>query len=358
MLKNRKFFPRVVIVATLVIIFVLLAIFVEPLEVPLEITFMPQSVSFVLEREISFSGRFDATMQIPIPQNTSYQRIFVEQIRGPAHTTVDDFTKLWKWNIRDSDTIIVIEYRGISYAKVWKQHSLSGVEEIPENYIRKYTSEQYVFSGGEKKYVITPNSSEIRNLSIKITSNYTSVVDKLRAIHSYISTNFYYEKSEDDIKSALEVLKKGCGDCDELSFLYVSLARAVGIPAWMVYGLLYDGTRWSHHAWTRSYVPSIGEVDFDITLDLKSTKFVGFMTKSPYHIEIWEDNGSSEDLSCMYKFITYSGALRVSDICITKQMLQSHRNVIISNSLLIAKEYSLIIFGIILMVVYFNIRVK
>ena len=67
------------------------------------------------------------------------------------------------------------------------------------------------------------------------------------------------------IPSAVRVLAQGRGDCNELTVLYVALARAAGLPARPVAGLVELGGRFYYHAWPEVY---LGDwVAVDPTLD-------------------------------------------------------------------------------------------
>jgi len=67
------------------------------------------------------------------------------------------------------------------------------------------------------------------------------------------------------VPSAARVLAQGRGDCNELTVLYVALARAAGLPARPVAGLVDLGGRFYYHAWPEVY---LGDwVAVDPTLD-------------------------------------------------------------------------------------------
>jgi transglutaminase-like putative cysteine protease len=54
------------------------------------------------------------------------------------------------------------------------------------------------------------------------------------------------------LPSALETLEAGAGDCTEVSVLFAALARSVGIPTRLVFGLVYKAEpnpRFAWHAW-------------------------------------------------------------------------------------------------------------
>ena len=60
---------------------------------------------------------------------------------------------------------------------------------------------------------------------------------------------------------AVHVLETRSGDCNERTVLYVALARAAGLPARAVAGLLYRGGRFYYHAWPEVYLGDWVAVD-------------------------------------------------------------------------------------------------
>jgi transglutaminase-like putative cysteine protease len=61
--------------------------------------------------------------------------------------------------------------------------------------------------------------------------------------------------------SAVRVLAERRGDCNELTVLYVALARAVGLPARSAAGIVELGGRFYYHAWPEVYLGSWVAVD-------------------------------------------------------------------------------------------------
>ena len=66
------------------------------------------------------------------------------------------------------------------------------------------------------------------------------------------------------------VLENREGVCDEMTSLFVAMARSVGIPARFVSGISYTTSDlfsepWQPHGWAEVYFPEVGWVDFDIT---------------------------------------------------------------------------------------------
>lgn len=56
------------------------------------------------------------------------------------------------------------------------------------------------------------------------------------------------------VPSALDVLERRRGDCNEHTVLYVAMARAVGIPARTAAGVVYLDGRFFYHAWPEVYL--------------------------------------------------------------------------------------------------------
>jgi len=63
------------------------------------------------------------------------------------------------------------------------------------------------------------------------------------------------------LPNAVRVLTEKRGDCNELTVLYVALARAAGLPARPVAGLLEVGGRFYYHAWPEVYLGQWVAVD-------------------------------------------------------------------------------------------------
>lgn len=72
------------------------------------------------------------------------------------------------------------------------------------------------------------------------------------------------------------VLQNKQGVCDEMTSLFVAMARSLGIPARFVSGISYTnseevvnavGSNWAGHGWAEVYFPNIGWVSFDVTFN-------------------------------------------------------------------------------------------
>jgi hypothetical protein len=85
-----------------------------------------------------------------------------------------------------------------------------------------------------------------------------------RLIHDWVSSHVERQVTPGP-PSAVRVLAARRGDCNEHTVLYVALARAAGLPARSVAGLVYLGGRFYYHAWPEVW---LGDwVAVDPTLD-------------------------------------------------------------------------------------------
>lgn len=91
--------------------------------------------------------------------------------------------------------------------------------------------------------------------------------EAVRRLSRWVYLNLNKMSPEVAQASALEILDSCQGDCSEHALLYVTLARAAGIPTRACTGYVCVGSLWGGHAWAESYVgewigvdPTTGEV--------------------------------------------------------------------------------------------------
>ncbi len=88
-------------------------------------------------------------------------------------------------------------------------------------------------------------------LAQKAVGDAADPAEKVRRLTSFVSDLLEDEYGQDSL-SVLQAVEKGVGDCTEHSALFVTLARAAGIPARTAGGLMYMGDdvqAFGGHAW-------------------------------------------------------------------------------------------------------------
>jgi len=96
---------------------------------------------------------------------------------------------------------------------------------------------------------------------------------------SWVEENIKYDLNTVTISASQKaswVLQNKEGVCDEMTSLFVAMARSLGIPARFVSGISYTnsqevvnvaGSNWAGHGWAEVYFPEIGWVSFDVTFN-------------------------------------------------------------------------------------------
>lgn len=93
-------------------------------------------------------------------------------------------------------------------------------------------------------------------------------IGRLHRLMCTVHQRLVYEPGHTDTQtSAAEALQHGRGVCQDHAHLFISAARALGIPARYVGGYLWTGTcdaaDDASHAWAEAFVPGLGWIGFD-----------------------------------------------------------------------------------------------
>ena len=98
---------------------------------------------------------------------------------------------------------------------------------------------------------IDPEAANVRALASRLAAQHPGREALVRALAHEVFTRLD-KRLATHVPSAAAVLEQGVGDCTEHTWLFVALARAAGVPARPVYGLMYlEGERpsFGYHAW-------------------------------------------------------------------------------------------------------------
>ncbi len=131
--------------------------------------------------------------------------------------------------------------------------------DLPQEY-QKYLDEEEIID-------ITP---EIISKASEIVEGETDLYAAVFKIADWVNTNIEYDLNTLTANAALKsswVLENKGGVCDEITSLFISMLRSVGIPARFVSGTAYSNLNYSfvNHGWAEVYFPDQGWVPYDIT---------------------------------------------------------------------------------------------
>jgi transglutaminase-like putative cysteine protease len=150
-----------------------------------------------------------------------------------------------------------------------------------------------------------------------IETNNTFLVSK--ALFVWLKENIQYQTHsiEEGVQPATVTLNTRAGDCDDLSFLYISLCRVLGIPARFIRGYLltsYDNGTASAtaHAWVEVFIGgSVGHNGWIsvecacCTTSIETDIHQNFGVETAFHLRLFTDDGSNESLTSLLSGISY-----------------------------------------------------
>ncbi|MAG08478.1 hypothetical protein CMO89_03320 [Candidatus Woesearchaeota archaeon] len=141
---------------------------------------------------------------------------------------------------------------------------------------------------------IDSNETDIITLSSFLAEGEDDLYIVVNKLANWVEDNVEYSLdtlTAEVSQKASWVLNKREGVCDELTSLFIAMARSLGIPGKYISGMAY--TNWKGlndfgpHAWAEIYFPGYGWVPFDITYNQ-----LGFIDLS--HIKLKESIDSDE----------------------------------------------------------------
>jgi len=194
------------------------------------------------------------------------------------------------------------------------------IEEIKENYdslIVQYCNAQIK----DNTAYIDPNNNEIKNIAENILSslgsNNSFVIAKEIFIWLKQNTNYKINSGIKSVKPCDLTLQSKSGDCDDLSFLYISLCRSIEIPSRFIRGYLVNETKITPHAWVEVFVGGgIGKSGWipvecaGNSNDIQAEVYQKFGLESANHLRLFKDDGTNESLNSSITGLYYTTNLK------------------------------------------------
>jgi len=120
---------------------------------------------------------------------------------------------------------------------------------------------------------IIDQSAGIKLLAQNLAREKNDLYEVVFALADWATTNVEYSLAslgEPAIQKSSQVLATRWGKCDEITALFISMNRALGIPARFVAGYSYTNSdliqqEWGGHGWSEVWFPDVGWVPFDVT---------------------------------------------------------------------------------------------
>jgi hypothetical protein len=174
------------------------------------------------------------------------------------------------------------------YDQYTKSQAIDGTVYVnPDNSMVKFTAENILAqTQGENSFIVA------KNLFIWLKEN----------------TNYQTHTSDNTVQTAINTYNKGTGDCDDLSLLYISLCRSIGIPGRFIRGFFIEKTGETvtviPHAWVEVFVGGdlggSGWISVECACTASSCEAQvnqNFAFESPGHLRLFIGSGSNESLN-------------------------------------------------------------
>ncbi len=283
---------------------------------------------FIREINVTMTAPSTLYLNVTVPYNNSFQNVQLKVLSKNEYKIMHGYNRTWLTFIIHTNENIILNYSFNTHAYVFpvNRYNSLNVSSIPEYLKKEYNHPEYLFN----EEVIDP--SYFKNISENIVrmANATNVFEMELALYNYIVTNFHYKLSYSSLekpKTAVETWETRSGDCAELSFLYASMSRALGIPAWLEFGWLYTQGGWYEHAWIETVVPTthglvFGDIDLTVEVGSGQDLGLGFMVRDPYRITEWVDDGNSSHLTNYYTLLSgyTEGSVNVNSNIISQKV--------------------------------------
>ena len=115
-----------------------------------------------------------------------------------------------------------------------------------------------------------PTDGKVKEAALSVTNSKQKISEKARAVYQWVVENTVRNPDTKGCGTGdVEVqITKRSGKCADISSVFVSIARAAGVPAREVFGLRLgkkdnEDMTGGHHCWVEFYVPGYGWVPAD-----------------------------------------------------------------------------------------------
>jgi len=176
---------------------------------------------------------------------------------------------------------------------------------------------------------IDPTNADIKRTATEIQeqTKTTNAYMLAQSLFTWLKENTRYQIHEEQngVQPAQTTYQIKTGDCDDLSILYISLCRSVGVPARLIRGYLLEDISGTPivgpHAWAEVFVGGTVGNNGWVPVECASTAdnvqieiHQNFGIEDVSHLRVYVDNGSNESLNSSYSSISwiYDPSMKIS----------------------------------------------
>ena len=286
-----------------VLVSVVERVFSPPTEITAMIT-VEYDYECVLSAEICASDVSQSPKEYLWNQST-IMRFSEEPTRTADYTSINMQTWEKKFD-EESSGEVKVEYEVVSKRENFEGNKESRIEETPSWAQQRYLKSEHVRDSRNGEIELIEVSNEIRELAESIVRDEDRIYYASELLYKWVVDNIEYKKDSDPYpKGAMHTLIDRVGDCDDMSALFISLARSLGIACYPVDGYVIkrEGALPYAHTWASVIVPSDEGIFDALPVD---PAFREFGVKGAQKIVIGFDPGSEDYLQKVYRAFRFT----------------------------------------------------
>jgi hypothetical protein len=246
------------------------------------------------------------------PRNDYRQNLAKFQVT-PANYQKDN-NLIFNWNNPNKDNYeikIDSNIRTINMPKKIEKKVKFPIDNIPKGY------ELFL----EETELMDYNNEAIIELASELAEGEDDIYELIFKIGVWTNENIEYSLDTITADASLPaswVLTNRRGVCDELTNLFISLVRTLGVPAKFVAGISYTESElftenWGTHGWAEVYIPNYGWVPFDVTYGQMGTI-------DPTHIKL-KESYDSDKTSSSFEWLGHKVKVKSSGLKMDTEIL-------------------------------------
>jgi hypothetical protein len=330
--KQRVFIPVILLCGFSVFLIMTQGCLDNFTQLPTTYESHPTQITYILEYgyEVSCigSGRYDISYRCDYPEVLSGTTLPTLLYKPNSKTKIIANNQMIWWNLSGvNETTYRLGFRVEAAASSVLVPDLSGEKALDINDIRQQypeiTSQYTRLQTNDSIVFIEPDNLAIRQTVQQVMTNLntTNAFEVAKAFFVWLKTNVNYQihPESEGAQPSRVTLQKKTGDCDDLSFLYISLCRSAGIPARFIRGYLLDSidgeVSATAHAWTEVFVgnklANNGWIPVECaccTPSVEADLHQNFGIEKPFHLRLFIDDGSNTSLALALTGISVSYA--------------------------------------------------
>jgi len=280
----------------------------------------PEDTEFTVKKTIILTSEADGTdmtYDLYLPENNDFQEVLDIEMNPQGHVNYTNTLNI-EWEYEDvpngQSRRIEINYTISTEAKKQKMSSSDSgtIGDIPAQFVDDYIpaskneqgasataiNGQQWWNDDQGVWTIDPMNPEVQLKATELGEGKVNVYDLVKSVYEWTRNRWSYSTIGGDLKTCQEMLGSESGDCDDQSVVMISVLRAMGIPAWLELGVLYNKpvNSWGGHGWANAVIPKGGSyviAQIDVVND-------EFMFRDPWRFTEYVDDGDGYLLNQYY----------------------------------------------------------